>query len=206
VTRQAGDDHALLARVKNRPDAAAMVEAVAVEDLDEFLAFLDRHQTDVALRKLHYLRLIMGMIGAGAVIIFNVLRITPPGAEEVVTQVATVVCTAYVLACLTTLVLMRRRFVADLRRQAASLRERVWQVANFIHRQGNILLLLAATGQAVVLLGTEFRLRLFGADGAVLSICLVPSLLLLVHGLGDIPTRHRLQRLYAINVATLRDL
>jgi hypothetical protein len=182
-----------------------MAEAVAVEDLDDFLAFLDRHQTDVALRKLHFLRLVIGMIGASAVIAYNALRITPPGAEAIVTQVATVVATAYVLACLTTLVLMRRRFVADLRRQAESLRERVWQVANFSHRQGNILLLLAATGQAVVLLGTEFKLRLFGADGAVLSICLIPSLLLLVHGLGDIPTRHRLQRLYAVIVAAPRE-
>lgn len=181
-----------------------MVEAVAVEELDDFLAFLDRHQTDVALRKLHFLRLFIGMVGAGAVIIYNALRITPPGAQEIVTQVATVVCTVFALACLATLVLMRRRFVADLRRQATTLRERVWQVANFNNRQGNILLLLAATGQAVILIGTEFKLRLFGADGAVLSICLIPSLLLLVHGLGDIPTRHRLQRLYAIIVAAPR--
>ena len=70
-------------------------------------------------------------------------------------------------------------------------------MAHFVHRRSNVLLLLAFTGQVLVLAGTLFRLHLFAADGEVLLVALVPTALLLVHGLGEIPTRSRLCRLYA---------
>jgi hypothetical protein len=165
--------------------------------IDEFAAFVARYHTDVALRKLHFARLFLGLGAATLVVVFNALRIGAQGAEQIVTQVATVVCAVHVLACLVTLFLARRRLVADFTRQAESLRDRAWQVAQFVQRRGNVLLVLAATGHVLVVIGTEFRLRLFADDGGILLVTLIPTLLLLIHGFGEIPTRERLVRLYA---------
>lgn len=167
--------------------------APAIEDFADFVA---RYHTDVALRKLHFARLLLGLGGAALVMVFNYFRIGNEGAEAVVTQMATVVCALHVLGCLVTLFLARRRFLNDFRQQASTLKDRAWQVAQFVQRRGNILLLLAATGHVLVLIGTEFRLRLFAADGDILLIALIPTLLLIIHGLGEIPTRTRLVRLY----------
>ncbi len=162
----------------------------------DFPAFLERYRTDVALRQLHLVRVAMGLFWALAVVAYNHFRIAAPGAEAVVTRVATVVCAVHVVACLVTFLIARRRLLADMRRDGGSLRERAWQVANFVQRRGNTLLMLAFTGQVLVLIGTEFKLRLFGADGEVLLVALVPTLLLAAHGIGEIPTRERLCRLY----------
>ena len=51
-----------------------------------------RYHTDVALRKLHFARLFMGLGAACLVVVFNYFRIGERGAEQVVTQVATVIC------------------------------------------------------------------------------------------------------------------
>jgi hypothetical protein len=171
------------------PAAATGVEA--------FAAFITRYHTDATLRRLHFARLVMGIGGALVVVLFNHFRLSGPGAEEIVTRIATVVCTLHVVACLVTLFLARQRFLADIRRHAGSLKDRAWQVAQFVQRRGNVLLLLAATGHVLVVVGTEFRLRMFAPDGGILLVALVPSLLLLLHGLGEIPTRERLVRLYA---------
>jgi hypothetical protein len=165
-------------------------------EVADFASFLERYRTDVALRQLHLVRVAMGVFWALAVVAYNHFRIAAPGAEAVVTRVATMVCAAHVLACLVTFIIARRRLLADLRREAPTLRERAWQVANFVQRRGNTLLMLAFTGQVLVLLGTEFKLRLFGADGEVLLVALIPTLLLMAHGIGEIPTRERLCRLY----------
>lgn len=164
--------------------------------IEDFAAFVARYRTDVALRKLHFARLLLGLGGGALVVVFNYFRIGNQGAEEVVTQTATVVCALHVLGCLVTLFLARRRFLNDFRQQAGTLKDRAWQVAQFVQRRGNILLLLAATGHVLVLIGTEFRLRLFAADGDILLVALIPTLLLIIHGLGEIPTRTRLVRLY----------
>jgi hypothetical protein len=163
----------------------------------DFAAFVARYHTDVALRKMHFARLFLGLGAACLVVLFNHFRIGERGAEQVVTQVATVVCALHVLGCLITLVLARRKFLADVRQQATNLRDRVWQVANFVQRRGYILLVLAATGHVLVVIGTEFRLRLFADDGGVMLVMLIPTLLLIIHGLGEIPTRERLVKLYA---------
>jgi hypothetical protein len=164
---------------------------------EDFAAFVARYHTDVALRKLHFARLFLGLGVAGLVVLFNYFRIGTQGAEAIVTQTATVVCALHVLACLVTLFLARRRFLADFRQHAASLRDRAWQVAQFVQRRGNVLLVLAASGHVLVVIGTEFRLRLFAADGDILLVTLIPTLLLIIHGLGEIPTQRRLVRLYA---------
>lgn len=164
--------------------------------VEAFAAFIARYHTDAALRRLHFARLTMGVGGALVVVLFNHFRLSGPGAEEIVTRIATVVCALHVVACLVTLYLARRRFLGDIRRHAESLKDRAWQVAQFVQRRGNVLLILAATGHVLVVIGTEFRLRLFAPDGGVLLVALVPSLLLLLHGLGEIPTRERLVRLY----------
>jgi hypothetical protein len=173
-----------------------MSSAAPTSGTEEFAAFVARYRTDVALRKLHFARLLLGLSGAMLVVAFNLLRIGPRGAEEVVTQAATVVCALHVVACLVTLFLARRRILADFRRHAESLKDRAWQVAQFVQRRGNILLVLAATGHALVLIGTEFRLRLFADDGGILLVTLIPTVLLLIHGLGEVPTRTRLVQLY----------
>lgn len=162
----------------------------------DFAEFVARHHTDVALRKLHFARLCLGLAGAAMVVGFNYFRIGDRGAEQVVIQTATVICALHVLACLVTLFLARRRFIADFRRHAATLTDRAWQVAQFVQRRGNILLLLAATGHVLVVIGTEFRLRLFASDGDILLVTLIPTLLLIIHGLGEVPTRERLVQLY----------
>ncbi len=166
------------------------------DDVAEFSAFLERYHTDVALRQLHYLRVMMGCFFAVLVVAWNNFRLIGQVTDLRVSRIAEVVCALHVLACLVTLVLTRRRFGNELARQAASLRERAWQVAHFVHRRSNILLLLAFSGQVLVLVGTLFRLHLFATDGEVLLIALVPTALLVVHGLGEIPTRDRLCRLY----------
>jgi hypothetical protein len=171
--------------------------STAPTGIENFAAFIARYHTDVALRKLHFVRLFMGLGGAVLSVMFNYLRLGNVGAEVVVTKVATVICGLHVLGCLVTLVLARRRFLADFTRQAATLKDRAWQIAEFVQRRGNILLVLAATGHVLVVIGTEFRLRLFADDGGILLVTLIPTLLLIIHGLSEIPTQERLVRLYA---------
>jgi hypothetical protein len=172
------------------------MSTAAPSGTEDFAAFVARYHTDVALRKLHFARLFLGLGAAALVVVFNYFRIGERGAEVVVTQVATVICALHVLGCLITLVLARRRFLADFRQQAVTLRDRVWQIANFVQRRGNVLLVLAATGHVLVVIGTEFRLRMFASDGEVLLVTLIPTLLLIIHGLGEIPTQERLVKLY----------
>ena len=56
---------------------------------------------------------------------------------------------------------------------------------------------LGAACLVVLVIGTEFRLRLFADDGGVMLVVLIPTLLLIIHGLGEAPTRARLAQLYA---------
>jgi len=179
------------------PASTTASTAAPANDIGEFAAFVARYHTDVALRKLHFARLLLGLGGAMLVVVFNYFRIGDHGAETVVIQAATVVCALHVLACLVTLFLARRRFLADFSKRAQTLKDRAWQVAQFVQRRGNVLLLLAATGHVLVVIGTEFRLRLFAADGDILLVTLIPTVLLVIHGLGEVPTQARLVRLYA---------
>lgn len=174
----------------------APMSTTAPTTIEDFAAFVTRYHTDVALRKLHFARLFLGLGGAALVVAFNHFRIRDHGAEHIVTQTATVICALHVLACLVTLFIARRRFLADFSRDAATLKDRAWQIAQFVQRRGNVLLLLAATGHVLVVIGTEFRLRLFADDGGVLLVTLIPTLLLVIHGLSEVPTQARLVRLY----------
>jgi hypothetical protein len=167
--------------------------AVKIED---FAAFVARYHTDVALRKLHFIRLFMGLGGASLAILFNVLRLGNQGAEHIVTQVATVVCVLHVVGCFLALYLTRRRYLADFARPTTTLKDRAWQVVSFVQRRGNIVLVLAATGHVLVVFGTMFRLRLFADDGGIMLVTFIPTVLFLIHGLSEIPTQQRLVRLY----------
>lgn len=178
-----------------RRNSPAMSNAVPT-GIDEFAAFVSRYHTDVALRKLHFARLFLGLGAGSLVVIFNVFRLGNQGADVVVSQIATVICALHVLGCLVTLFLARRRFLADFTRATTTLKDRAWQVAQFVQRRGNILLVLAATGHILVVIGTEFRLRLFANDGGILLVTLIPTVLLIIHGLSEIPTQQRLVRLY----------
>jgi hypothetical protein len=178
------------------PTFAAM-STTSPTGVEDFAAFVARYHTDVALRKLHFARLFLGLGAASLVVLFNVFRLGNQGAEHIVTQTATVICALHVLGCLVTLFIARRRFLADFMRATTSLKDRAWQVAQFVQRRGNILLVLAATGHVLVVIGTEFRLRLFANDGGILLVTLIPTVLLIIHGLSEIPTQERLVRLYA---------
>lgn len=174
--------------MSNIPPAASIAD---------FAAFVERYRTDVALRKLHFARLMLGLGGATLAVAFNYFRTGDHrSAEAIVTQTAIVICALHVLGCLITLFLARRRFLNDFRQHSHTLKDRAWQVAQFVQRRGNILLILAATGHVLVLIATEFRLHLFAADGDILLVTLIPTLLLIIHGLSEIPTRARLLHLY----------
>ncbi len=162
----------------------------------DFSSFVERYHTDVALRKMHFARLLLGIGGAALAIVYNWLRLDPRGAQEVVIQVATIIAGLHVFGCLITLFIARRRFLADFQRQTLALRDRVWQVAQFLQRRGAVLLILAASGDMLIVIGTHFRLHIFAPDGDVLLLTLIPTALLLAHGIAEIPTRDRLERLY----------
>ena len=181
------------------PDDAQVSAASTTPPVDVagFTGFVERYRTDVTLRRLHFQRLAIGLAGALGVIAFNRLRVTSHGAPHVVTDVATVVCLAYLLICGVVLVRERRLMLTGLQRRARSLYDQAWQVAEYFQRRGRVLLLLAYAGHCLLLIGTEFRLRLFGEGGDVLALTLIPTVLLLVHGLSDIPTRERLVKVYA---------
>jgi hypothetical protein len=162
----------------------------------DFGVFIDRYHPDLKLRRLHFARLILGVGGASLAVIYNFLRLDPRSAQEAVVEVATIIAGLHVFGCLVTLLVARWRFLADFHRHTEDLRERAWQVAQYIQRRGAVLLVLAATGDALIVIGTHFRLHLFAPDGDVLLLMLIPTALLLVHGLCEIPTRERLLRLY----------
>lgn len=163
----------------------------------DFAAFIERYRTDVALRKLHFARLMLGLGGATLAIAFNYFHTNDQrNVNAVVTQTAFVICALHILGCFITVFLTRRRFLHDFRQASHTLKDRAWQVAQFVQRRGNILLILAATGHVLVLIATEFRLHLFAADGNILLVTLIPTLLLIIHGVSEIPTRARLLQLY----------
>jgi hypothetical protein len=174
--------------MSNPPPAASVAD---------FAAFIERYRTDLALRKLHFARLMLGLGGATLAIAFNYFHTSDQrNIDAVVTQTAFVVCALHVLGCFITLFLARRRFLNDFRQPSHTLKDRAWQVAQFVQRRGNILLVLAATGHVLVLIATEFRLHLFAADGDILLVTLIPTLLFILHGVSEIPTRARLLKLY----------
>jgi hypothetical protein len=162
----------------------------------DFSSFVERYHTDVTLRKLHFARLVLGVGGSCLAITYTWLRLDPRGAQAVVIQGATIIAGLHVLVCLVTLFIARQRLLNDFQRHTQALRERVWQVAQFLQRRGAVLLILAASGQMLIVIGTHFRLHLFAPDGDVLLVTLIPTVLLLIHGIGEIPTRERLERIY----------
>ena len=179
------------------PARSSASGAAAPVDVAGFAGFVERYRTDVALRRLHFQRLAIGLLGACAVVAFNRFRIVGHGAAHIVTTAATVICLAYLVVCAVVLVLARRRMLSRLQRRARSLYDQAWQVAESFQRRGRVLLLLAYAGHCLLLIGTEFRLRLFAQDGDVLALTLIPTVLLLVHGLSEVPTRERLVQAYA---------
>jgi hypothetical protein len=166
---------------------------------EEFLTFLERYHTDAMLCKLHYAKVMMGTFWAVVLVAWNGLRMhgeIPTQVSQKIVYIAVMVCGVHVLACLVTLLIARRKFIKELGTNVATMRERVWLVVQFVQRRGNVLLILAFTGQVLVLIATFFQLRVFSADGSVLLILLIPTVLLMVHGLTEVPTKGRLCRLY----------
>lgn len=163
----------------------------------DFAAFIERYRTDLALRKLHFARLMLGLGGATLAVVFNYFRTSEQrNVDAVVTQTAFVLCALHMLGCFIAVFLARRRFLNDFRQPSHTLKDRAWQVAQYVQRRGNILLILAASGHVLVLIATEFRLPLFAAEGNILLVTLIPTLLLIIHGVSEIPTRARLLQLY----------
>jgi hypothetical protein len=63
------------------------------------------------------------------------------------------------------------------------------------------MLLLAASGHAALVLGTLIGLDVFTRDGRILLASLAPTLLLIIHGLTEIPTREKLITIQATALA-----
>ncbi len=159
----------------------------------EFAAYVARYGIEQRLLQRHRARLLIGLGATAVVVLYNGLH--PHAANEFARRmsIAGVICTVHLALCLIALswwsLRLRRQL---LRAQPGNVRDQVWQVVTFVHRWGNALLFIAATGHGVLVLGTLLGLSVFSAHGAMLLMSLVPMLVVLIHGLIEAPTLPRL--------------
>jgi hypothetical protein len=161
-------------------------------DPEEFSAFLARYHIDLVLQKRHFMRLGIGMVASLVVLSYNVFH--PHAAAEMRERSNTAewIILIHLMLCLAIITVYGWRLRRELRRQAVTLREQAMRVVNFVHRWGNLLLFLAATGHGVLVLGTMLGLDVFSRDGWMLLISLAPTLLVIIHGVTQVPTVDRL--------------
>ncbi|MBA2481993.1 MAG: hypothetical protein H0V44_15110 [Planctomycetes bacterium] len=159
---------------------------------DEFAAFLERYHIDLALQKRHFMRLAVGLTASLAVVAYNAFhRHADQGLNERTNAIEWTIL-VHLILCLLVILVYGWRLRAQLRGHAETMREQVLRVVDFVHRWGNLLLFLAATGHGVLVFGTMLGLDVFSRDGRVLLITLAPTLLVIIHGITQIPTRDRL--------------
>ncbi|MBA3708367.1 MAG: hypothetical protein H0W83_06075 [Planctomycetes bacterium] len=167
-------------------------EAVAKAGPAEFSAFLERYQVDIALQRRHFMRLAVGLAASLVAVAYNAFhKHAEQGIQERSYTIEWMILIHLVL-CLMVILFYGWRLRAGLRKHAATLREQVLRVVDFVHRWGNLLLFLAATGHGVLVFGTLLGLDVFSHDGRVLLMTLTPTLLVIIHGITQIPTRDRL--------------
>jgi hypothetical protein len=158
----------------------------------EFAAFLDRYRIDLALQKRHFMRLAVGLAASLVAVAYNAFH---RHAEQALTERSHAVewlILIHLILCLVVILVYGWRLRAELRKHAETIREQVLRVVDFVHRWGNLLLFLAATGHGVLVFGTLLGLDVFSRDGRVLLMALAPTLLVIIHGITQIPTRDRL--------------
>jgi hypothetical protein len=165
-----------------------------------FAAILDRYRIPQVLQRAHRLRLRVALAAAALAVAYNLLHpLLRPQADGAAHQAAfALVCWSYLglatLAWLIAQALLRRRL---LRRDGADgARERAWRVAQYVHGRGNLLLLLAASGLAVLLVGSYLGLGLLTRGGWPLALGLAPTAALAVFSRVAEPGRERLLRLH----------
>jgi hypothetical protein len=171
------------------------------QGLAQFAAIVERYRIDLVLVKRHYLRLAVGLGASLLVIAYNAFH--AHATEDIHRRViiAGWLILAHLLACFLVVAICGWRLRAGLRRRPATMRASVMQVVDFVHRWGNVMLLLAASGHAALVLGTLIGLDVFTREGRILLASLAPTLLLIIHGLTEIPTREKLLTIQASALA-----
>jgi hypothetical protein len=167
-----------------------------IPEAGEFAAFVDRYRVDRILSRQHWLRLGLCVVATAAVVAYNVGHRHASEHMQTRFTIAQEVVLAYLVGCLAVMILHGLYLRRQLHRRAENLHDEVRQVINFVHRWGNLLMFLAATGHLVVVFGTMLGLDLRSQDGRVLLGGLVPSLLVFAHGVIQVPTRARLLALH----------
>jgi len=168
--------------------AYAPVEAVA--------AFIASHGVDRRLLRHHRMRLLLGLGATVLVVFYNLLHTHATNAMDLRLATARMLVGIHLACCLVALLACTWRLNRQLHAQPGSLRDQVWRVASFSHRWGNLLLFLSATGHGVLILGTLLGLNLAAPDGSILILTLVPTMLVVIHGLFEAPTAARLVRIH----------
>jgi hypothetical protein len=164
----------------------------------EFAAVVMHYHIDRVLIRRHYQRLAMGLGASALVIAYNMFHSHAQQGLQLRTQLAAWLVLAFLVFCLVMLTLSAMREQTSLRRPAATIRLRVMQVVDVVHRSGNLMLLLTAIGHGVLIIGTLIGLDLYSREGRVLIGALAPVILLCAHGLTQIPTCQRLCKIYGL--------
>jgi hypothetical protein len=164
--------------------------------LAEFAWVIQRYRIDRALMRRHYLRLGVGLVATVLVVAYNAFH--PHASSELQQRVYIAACLAlaFLMGSLAVLAIGGWRMRRALAMPSATLRLRVMRVVDFVHRWGNLLLLLTALGHGLLVIGTLLGLDVFAASGCVLVAAFVPLLLLIIHGFTQIPTARRLCEIY----------
>jgi hypothetical protein len=163
---------------------------------DEFAAFVDRYRIDHLLLAQHWQRLSLGLAATAAVVAYNLCHRHASDQLPLRGAIGESLVLAYLGACLVAMVLHGLRLRREFHRPAATLRDQVRQVVNFVSRWGNLLMFLAAAGHFILVIATMLGLDLRSHDGRVLLGTLVPMALVLWHGFSQIPNRARLLALH----------
>jgi hypothetical protein len=175
------------------------------DGLVEFAGFIQRYRIDLVLMRRHYLRLAVGLVASLVVLSYNAFH--DHAVDEMQTRglVADWMILVFLVLCLVIVTIRGWRLRAMLRRPPLNMRMSVMQVVDFVHHWGNLLLFLAAIGHGVLAFATTVGLDVFTRDGRVLLATLAPTLLLMLHGLTQLPTCERLCAIHAAAVAARED-
>ncbi len=164
--------------------------------LAEFAWVIQRYRIDHALMRRHYQRLGVGLVATVVVVAYNAFH--PRASTDLQGRVFIAACMAlaFLIGSLAVLAIGGWRMRHALGKPSATLRLRVMRVVDFVHRWGNLLLLLTAFGHGLLVIGTLLGLDVFTSNGCVLAAAFVPLLLLIIHGFTQIPTARRLCEIY----------
>jgi hypothetical protein len=154
---------------------------------DAFKAYIDRYRLAGKLTELHWQRVLIGGLGAMMALGYNLWR--APGQDSGLGLVVVGVVTVFLVACVIAMVATHRRLHRRLREPGATARLQALAVADCVNGMGNCLLVLAAVGDVLLLIATIFKTRIgLTLGGEALLVVLIPTALLVLHGLTRIPS------------------